>query len=415
MPQILPFSAWRYNPDKISIEDVIAPPYDVVSEKEIKYFKEKSPYNIFHLELPESYERAKELLHSWIKEEILVKKDSPAIYLYELQFSYQGKTYLRKGFINLVKLSPFEEGKVLPHEKVYPKVTEDRFELFKTTGFQFSQIFALYEDPELYLFEGLENKKELLYEVSFNKEKHSLFKITDKNIIKKISDFLKDKKIYIADGHHRYTTGLKYKEYMESLYGKDELKDYNYIAMYLCPIEDKNLLMLPTHRLYYLENFEEILRKLKNFASELKEIEIKKPFELENFFKNSSCEWIIVTQEKAYFFRLKPEVFEKIKEKEPVLSEITLYNFLQVFEDITEEKEEAFKEKGKVEFLSEAELVIDKAKKGAIGIIFPRLSPLVLKKAAQAQKRMPHKCTYFYPKILTGMVLNEISGKTLQF
>ena len=137
---------------------------------------------------------------------------------------------------------------------------------------------------------------------------------------------------------------------MESLYGKDELKDYNYIAMYLCPIEDKNLLMLPTHRLYHLENFEEILRKLKNFASELKEIEIKKPFELENFFKNNSCEWIIVTQEKAYFFRLKPEVFEKIKEKEPVLSEITLYNFLQVFEDITEEKEEAFKEKGKVEF-----------------------------------------------------------------
>ena len=109
------------------------------------------------------------------------------------------------------------------------------------------------------------------------------------------------------------------------------------------------------------------------------------------------------------------EVFEKIKEEEPVLSEITLYNFLQVFEDITEEKEEVFKEKGKVEFLSEAELVIDKAKKGATGIIFPRLSPLVLKKVAQAQKRMPHKCTYFYPKILTGMVLNEISGKTLQF
>ncbi len=413
MPRSLPFCAWRYNTTKVNIEDVIAPQYDVVSQEEVNHFKNKSPYNIFHLELPESYQRAKELLNSWIKEQILIKNQTPGIYLYELEFTYHGKKFNRKGFINLIELSPFEEGKILPHEKVYNKVTDERLELFKNTGFQFSQVFGLYEDPELFTLKNLKNKKKLIYSINYKGEKHKLYKITDKEFVKNLIKFLEDKRIYIADGHHRYTTALRYKEYMENLYGKKNYKDYNYIAMYICPLEDKNLLMLPTHRTYFLEDPEGFLKKLKNFAEVFKEINFK-PENFDNYFNKKAQEWLIFLNNKAYFFCIKKEFLEKIKTEDPILSEVTLYNFLKILELSTGLKEEQLKEKGRAKFVCDINEVIKEVQRGAIGIIFPIISPLVLKKVAQAKKRMPHKCTYFYPKILTGILLNEISGKDLK-
>lgn len=415
MPECLPFCAWRYNQEKVKIEDVVAPPYDIVSEEEIKKFKNKSPYNIFHLEIPENYGKAKETLENWIKSQILIKDKTPGVYFYELKFSYQEKTYTRKGFILLVKLSPFEEGNILPHERTYSKVTDDRFELFKATKFQFSQIFALYEDPSLETLKNVNQNKELLYEINFQKETHRLYKISERNLVKNLLEFLKDKTFYIADGHHRYETALRFKKYMESIYGKNSNKDYNYTAMYICPMEDKNLLMFPTHRAYYLERPEEFLKKISEFAKLKKNLEISENLDLNHFFENTSQEWAVFFEDKIRIFCLKEEIFENIKRENPLFSEIPLYNFLQVFEKIMNIKEEDLKDAGKVKFISDRETLIEEVKKGALGVAFPSISPIILKKVAQAKKLMPHKCTYFYPKILTGMVLNEVSGKDLSY
>lgn len=413
MPECLPFCAWRYNQKKVNIKKVIAPPYDVVSEEEIREFKNKSPYNIFHLELPDNYDKAKEILENWIKSQILVRDEIPGIYFYELEFLYQGKVSIRRGFILLVKLSSFEEGKILPHEKTYPKVTGDRFELLKITKFQFSQIFALYEDPFFETFKRVNENKELLYEVKFQKEKHRLYKISEKKIIKELLGFLKDKIFYIADGHHRYETALKFKEYMESVYGKDPNKDYNYTAMYICPIEDKNLLMFPIHRAYYLDKPEELLKKFYKFAELKKTLEMNKNFDLNHFFEKAYQEWAILFGGKIKIFCLKEEIFENFKKEDPLFSEIPLYNFLQIFEKILSIKEENLKEEGKVKFISDKKELIEEVKNGALGVAFPFISPEILKKVAQAKRLMPHKCTYFYPKILTGLILNEVSGKYL--
>lgn len=420
MPECLPFCGWRYNPSKVKIEDVIAPPYDIVSEEEIEYFKNKSSYNIFHLELSENYEKAKELLKNWIENQILIKEQNPSIYFYELDFFHINRNFSRKGFILLVKLSYFEEGNIFPHEKTYKEITEERLELLKKTHFQFSQIFALYEDPLLETIKEVNQKKHLLYEIRYEEEIHKLYKISEKEFIKNLLNFFKNKKFYIADGHHRYLTALKFKEYMENLYGKNEFKDYNYVSMYLSPLEDNNLLMLPTYRAYFLENSNEIMKKFYEIAESIEIYEINnfnkidqkiQQFSPENIFRK----WIFLKENKALIFSLKKDIFEKIKKEEPILSEIPLYNFLKVSGKIIKIEEEKLRKENKVKFISDINKLLKEVRKGALGIIFPHISPQILKKITEAKKLMPHKCTYFYPKILTGLVLNEIKAEEIRF
>lgn len=411
MPDCLPFYGWRYNPEKVKIEEVVAPPYDVVGEEEKAFYQKKSPYNIFHLELPETYQKAKHLLEEWIRSQILVKEPKPCLYFYELSFMREQKTLSRKGWILLVKLHHFEEGIVLPHEKVFPKVTDDRFELLKTTGFQFSQIFGLYEDPDLLTISY--SPKNLLYEVTLDQQTHHLYQVSEVDIIKEVTDYLKHQKIYIADGHHRYTTALRYKEYMENKLGTTPPRDYHYIAMYVCPIEEPNLLMLPTHRIYRLPNPEDLIQALKNWAEKVYTTE---PINFsQNFFKIKERDFGICFKNKVMIFRIKQEVYERFQQKDPVLSKLTLYNFLSLMEQAFQIKEESLKEQNQVEFISEVREVFNHVKDQEIGVIFPELSPLILKEVALQGKRMPHKSTFFYPKILTGLVLNEVSGKPLDF
>ncbi len=409
MPKVLPLPGWRYNLEKVSIENVVAPPYDVVSPEEVEFYKKKSPYNIFHLEIPETYEKAKELLNTWINENILIKEKNPCFYYYEVEFNHQGKRLKRRGFIGIVELMPFEEGKILPHEKVFPKITEDRFNLLKTTGFQFSQIFGLFEDPGLKLLNSLE-KEELLYQATLNGETHSLYKIPAR-LSKHVQSHFLDKKIYIADGHHRYTTALRYRDYMESIHGKDPLRDYNYIAMYLTAFEEENLFMLPTHRLYKVEDPRSLINKF-SLICEIKAIDWPELFS-ESLFTHPEREWLFFAGKEIFLARLKQDIWERLKKEDPVLSKVTLHNFLKVWEEITGAKEEEFKEKGKVLFFSQMEELMEKSEEG-LGVVFPVLSPLVLKDIASAGKRMPHKCTYFYPKILTGFLLKEARGSLLK-
>ena len=346
----------------------------------------------------------------WISEKVLLKEKEPCFYYYEVEFTYQGKRLKRKGLVGLVELVPFEEEKILPHERVYPKVTEDRFNLLKITGFQFSQIFGLFEDPGLKLLNSLEKEK-LLYRTSLNGETHSLYKLTPQ-LSDLVQNHFVDKKIYIADGHHRYTTALRYKDYMESINGKDPLRDYNYIAMYLTAFEEENLLMLPTHRVYKVEDTKKLINHFSSVC-EIKEIDWLELFS-ENLFTHPEREWLFFAGKEAFLVRLKPSVWEKLEQEEPVLSKVTLHNFLKVWEEVTGLKEEELKEKGKVLFFSQMEDVMEKSEKEGLGVVFPVLSPLVLKDIASAGKRMPHKCTYFYPKILTGFLLKEARGSLIK-
>ncbi len=416
MPECLPFCGWLYNLEKVRLSEVLAPPYDVVSPEEITQFKGKSPYNIFHLELAEDFEKARELLQRFIEEKIIIPNGRPTLYYHELAFNYEGRAYLRKGLILLVRLHSFEEGIILPHEKVYPKVTENRLHLLKATGFQFSQIYGLYEDPSLETLKGLSQKAEPFGEVLFEDEVQRLAKIQDSALISKITTFLKDKNLFIADGHHRYTTALKYKAYMESLYGKGKDRDYQYMAMYISPFEDENLLMLPTHRIYKLSlrERESLLKRLKEVGELIEETPSSKWRALKEYLYGQADCLAVFDGETLRVYKIRANFFSELKSKEPDLSALPLYNFLQILESALGIKEATLKEQGKVDFLARDEEVFQKTQKEDLGILFPRVSAEILKGIVEKKKLMPHKSTYFHPKILTGFVLNRVNGHSVK-
>ncbi len=417
MKKVLPFKGWRYNPEKVDISKVVSPPYDVVSQEELTFYKSLSPYNIFHLELPESPEIAKNKLTEWIENRILQKDQQDMFYVYELEFHHEGKKFERKGLVGALKLFPFEDGVVLPHEKVFPKVTQERFALLKETCFQFSQIFCLYSGKDKNLWEEIDKKKKPLYQVSFNGELHRFYALCDEALLKKISQFFEDKVFYIADGHHRYTTALKFKEFMKNLANKkneNEEQEFERIAVYFCNLDDPNLLILPTHRVYFFPFEQGTLKKFLNFYKILKTSEphLEKIKELSQNFFNPSSQILLVTKEKTYFMEIKSEVYENLKKENPILSEMSLFNYLKIFEEVFEVSEEELKKEKKIKFLSEIEKIFANLDDSGFAVIFPSLSSEIFKKISENGLRMPHKSTFFYPKILTGFVLKRTCPET---
>ncbi len=413
MPDCQPICALYYDFKRVTPERVVAPQYDIVSQEEIIYYKNLSPYNAFHLELSDNPEKAKHLIEDWKTQGVLIKDASPAVYYYELEFKFSEKLLKRRGFILLVKLHPFEDEQILPHERTFSFVKEERFSLLKTTQCYFSQIFGLYEDQDLRTL-SLPEEKNLVFEVLFNNERHSLYRITNRDFISFLRGHLKDRPIYIADGHHRYQTALAYKGYMERLFGANECYDFQYAPFYLTPFEEKSLFMLPTHR-HYLFPFEEtMLNRIKDYAEELGIFQLEEVEAFLERFAEKNSVFLLFYEGQGKVFQIKKEVMAKIERGEPILSRLPLFNFLKLFEWIFGQNEEELKAKGKVEFFHNSieRLKIKKAK-GGFFVLFPRVSPQVLRDVVSIGRLMPHKSTYFYPKVLTGTLFYEARGNPL--
>jgi uncharacterized protein (DUF1015 family) len=261
---IRPFAAIKYAPDsRFQLSNVIAPPYDVLDEQQKAALCAKDPHNIVNIDLPfmppksvgpqEVYDKANITLRSWLSAGILQQDRRRALYPYTQTYDYNGKTYHRRGFMGLVRLSPFGQGQVVPHEKTYKGPIEDRLKLMRATGVQLSPIFGLFSDST-----GEVNK--LLYENTGRPEldgtldgvRNQLWSVIDSDVENRVIEFLGTKPVYIADGHHRYTTALQYQfEQQQKNGGKPlpEAHPANWCMFVLVAMQDDGLLILPTHRL----------------------------------------------------------------------------------------------------------------------------------------------------------------------
>ena len=265
MAEIIPFRGVLYNTRKIhKMADVIAPPFDIISEQEQLEYHESHPNNIIRLTLGKTHEndngtnnrytRAANYFNKWLSEQIMERDETPAFYLTAMEFSFENRRVTRYGLIALVGLEPFEKGVVLPHEKTFPNVKSERLELMKACHANFSPIFSLYSDNDNFVLDELKNatynKTADTVFTDNNGQKHTLWRITDKAVHRYVSDALKDKTIYIADGHHRYETALNYRDWL-SVNRPDFNDDHpaNYVMMYLCSMEDPGLIVLPAHRM----------------------------------------------------------------------------------------------------------------------------------------------------------------------
>lgn len=441
MAEIIPFKGIRYNSKLINnLADVMAPPFDVISKEEQENFHRTHPYNMTWLTLNKTtdhdtdrnnpYTRAADHLKTWLSKNVLVQDATSSYYLTAHTFSSEGHPMTRYGLICLVKLEPFEKGIVLPHEKTFSKIKSQRLELMKACKANLSSIFSLYSDHENMILDKLRNavsgKAADLDFTDHNNHEHRLWCITDNNLLNFVAEALKEKNIFIADGHHRYETALKYKEWL-SANTPDFNGDHpaNYVMMYLCSMQDPGLIILPAHRM--LNEVPETQRT-SLMASVTRYFDITTlPFaktgraqainEFTSALKSRSSLNVIgvfmKNRPELYLLTLKPGVMDrKFKDElpEPIRNiDVTVLTRL-IFMELLGFDQARLDNEELIAYSSITGDAINAVAAGKHDIVFI-LNPTRIEQVRSIAENgliMPRKATYFYPKVITGQVLNSL-------
>ncbi len=270
MADVIPFRGVRYG-ELSKLSRLVAPPYDIISPQYRHELYDRDPHNVVRIDFgmpqdgdsPENnqYTRASKSLRRWLGDGVLRREDKPALYLYEVEYEAGGGKKSMRGFICLLRLEEWDKGVVLPHEGTLKGPKADRFELLKAASASASQVFALYSDPEKeisgLLASAMRSEGGLPSEVCLPAEaidddgsRHRLWVVTDSGVIDSVRKAMADKKVFIADGHHRYETALAYRDYRRAEAGAwtgDE--GFNFFPMFLSNMDEDGLTILPTHRL----------------------------------------------------------------------------------------------------------------------------------------------------------------------
>ena len=422
--EIKPLEALVYNQDKVDINDVIAPPYDVISSKYRDELYQRSPYNITRLILSnaeEPYEDASKNFEEWIKNDILIRTEKPVILYLVQKYKLNGKEVTRKGFIARNKIEDFSTRNILPHEFTMSGPKEDRLKLTKACRANFSQIFMVYSDPEKQIENAVDLSSAPFIDVTDdNGVRNTVWKIEDEQTIRLIEEVLKDKTLLIADGHHRYETALNYRNFLGENAG-----EANYVMSYFTNMDD-DLLIYPTHRIItkWIEPYV-LLETVKkyfdvkdyNFTGANK-LEIKKEFLLaiEKSAKNKIAMGLYMKNvNKFYLLTLREDVsgiLDGFKVPEVLKNlDLTVLHKVILTKELGFTEEEQMAQDGikyiKVE--NEAFDMIDSGKAEASFIMaYPKIEDI--KRISTAGYRMPQKSTYFYPKLLSGIVINPLQN-----
>ena len=423
MAEIRAFKALRFDTEKAgAIEELVCPPYDIISEEQRQEYLYRNQNNIIRLELPkgdEPYKTAGEVLKKWLDSGVLKKDSEDAVYIYEEEFSINGIHAKFKGCIVRVKIEEFSKGVVLPHEETLSKAKEDRFNLMKATNCNFSQIYSLYMDSEHKIVNRLDKLSDCKPEIELtdgDKVTHRLWIVTDKDEINAICSDFADKKLYIADGHHRYETALNYRNYCRENGIGDGGEDY--VMMMLVDMEHDGLVVLPTHRLVRdLESFdkEKILNDCKEYFDVSEESDVSNAeSKLKELYDEGKKAFAFYSGDKGYnLLVLKDEkVIEKLlpnKSKATQGLDVTVLHTLVLEKIFGIDAENMAKQINLTytRLFDEAIESVDTGKAQCAFILNPtRVTEI--RDVAAAGEKMPQKSTYFYPKLITGLVMNKL-------
>lgn len=393
MAVIKPFNALRYDFQKhVNPEEVTCPPYDIIPDTSV--YTRKSPFNAIFLEGGERlktdnpYTRAKEYLETWLAEGILMFDKKPAYYLYEAEFTdVNGERETLRGFCAHVKLTPFSEKVVLPHENTLSKAKEDRRKLMTETGCHFSPVYSLYDDETGEVKKILDTVASQTPELKFTDDEgvtHSLWLVYNDEIEKLFSD----KQLFIADGHHRYETSL-------DIYQSNPETVEPYVMMLLSSMNEDGLEVHATHRL---------ISNIENYSED----ELKKKFS-ENFditdgdkIEDEKIVWVTkngnyILTPKSRKYNLDVELLHNgILEPYFGIDAANMANQKNL--TYTRDKNEVF------DLVKKGELIADR--KVQCGFLLSPTKISQIRDTVLRGEKMPQKSTYFYPKIITGLFMN---------
>jgi uncharacterized protein (DUF1015 family) len=427
--RVAPFAGFRYNKAKIpDLSRVMAPPYDMIPPEQQQRLYERHPWNVVRLILPKDdhgdrYEQAAAAYRLWKQESVLVQDAEPSIYAYRQDYEWRGTTFKRLGFMARVALTEFGEG-AFPHESTLSGPKADRLRLLTACRANFSSIFSLFSDTDGRVQDRLEAETACapLLEVKDDLGAlHSLWRLSRPEFHSWINGQMRDKKFIIADGHHRYETALEYRRRLREQPGSVK-GDCDYVMMFLTPIESPGLTVLPFHRLLKIENPEGAVGTLKR-AFHISEHPLSESV-------SGSCEDIyrrlneVPADAAAFVFypggdkycllKMKGDfdsssfIREGTSSKVAELDVTVLHQV--VIQGLLGLEEQRMVQEGGVSFFSRPEDVFKEAaekKDRAAFFIRPTRIEQVWSIALSGQK-MPQKSTNFYPKLTTGLVINEL-------
>jgi uncharacterized protein (DUF1015 family) len=431
MADVQAFRGFRYDLARVgNLSDVIAPPYDVIDPALQQALYDRSPYNVIRLILNQEtpadgvndnrYTRAAQTLRDWTREGILAQDSARSLYVYQQEFEVEGKRYTRKGFMARVRLEKFGTGHIYPHEETLAGPKADRLKLFHATHMNLSQIFGLYPDEAGAVQAKLDAA--IARALPIQATDHlgvisRLWPISDQHVISAVSGLLSPKPVFIADGHHRYETALRYLEEKQQA-GEAANADApaNFVLMMLVSMHDPGLVILPTHRL--VAGLGALtapqLRSLLGAHFELDAvgsardawelIEADGSQELLGFGTVADGVWMTGR------FRSAPLMSELAKEHSPAWRSLAVAVLQRVvLEKLLPESGRKEPKCQYVHLLREVNDVV--AAKGCdLAVLVPPATMEHVEAIAGNLEKMPPKSTYFYPKLLSGLVFHSLKA-----
>ncbi len=431
MPDIRPFRGVRYDLARVgALSEVVAPPYDVIGRELQEQLYHASPYNIIRLELnreepgdapgADRYARAAKHLRDWTRAGVLAEEPHPSLYAYDQEFDVEGRTYTRKGFLARVRLEPFGEGKIYAHEQTLSGPKADRLALFKATTFNLSPIFGLYPDTEgevLRVVEAGRHDRTPLEATDHLGVTNRLWPVLDQATHTAVQGLMASRPIFIADGHHRYETGLKYRDDLIAS-GEEVGPDHpaNFTMMMLVGMSDPGLIILPTHRLasgFPGLTADELARRLapefdvrvvgdgtRAARAAWEDIEIGGEQDTLGFGTVADGRWLTARlRSDATMDRLAPDHGPEWRSLGvSILHELVLKSLLGRIGSAS------------CSYVHLMDEVVDAAthRKCDLACLVPPAGMDHVESIASNLEKMPPKSTYFYPKLLSGLVLNPL-------
>jgi uncharacterized protein (DUF1015 family) len=423
MAKISPLQGVLYNQDAVKdLSKVVCPPYDIISPERQKYLSQLSPYNLVHLELAEDipgedkYRRAGDYFQELLKKEIIVRDPKPAFYFYRQDYSIKGEKKSRVGFLGLLRLEE-QKSSVFGHEHTHSDAKEDRLRLIREVKANLSPIFVVFEDKKKVVSQALspqiKNKNPLINITDDEKTTHKLWRIDEPAILEKAVEKMERENIFIADGHHRYEVACAWRDEMKKKNpAHNGQESYNYVLAYFTNIDPLGLTVLPIHRLVKLDTRPDMTA----FSAKLKEYfyveEIKDRVRF--FFlmaKAGVAEHVIgmYNSRRHWLLRLRNvRVLDKLMADKPmeyrnldvaILNAAVLERILNL--DLEDKKAITFSANTE-ELLS----AVDNDLSMVAFFLNPTKIEQIISVALKGDK-MPPKSTYFYPKVLSGLVINK--------
>ena len=431
MAEIVPFQALRYDPHQVRLEDVLTQPYDKITpEMQTRYY-ELSPHNLVRIILGRQfstdgaafnvYTRAAEYLHDWRAGGILKQDSEPSLYFYSQTFTIPGSRGLaeRRGFIALSRLCDYADKVVFRHEQTLAKPRADRLNLLCHTKAHFGQIFMLYCDPQGELDQILATDDEPDISVLDEYETlHRVWRVYDSGIVQTIQHFMQDKKLLIADGHHRYETAIAYRDKRRAdATSVDPNAPYDFVMMTFIRMESRGLVILPTHRIVHgLVDFdrEQMLETAGRFF-DIRRIDVPSESRsattlLEEAGQDGTA-FVAVTRQGPYLMRAKKhaihDALSAVSAQQRELDVVQLHKVM--LERVLGISEEAIRNQDHVKYERDAFEAISCVRQGAnVAFLMNPARIDQVRDIAFAGEVLPQKSTDFYPKLLSGLTISAL-------